>query len=238
MADALSTKRVLIFGGGGVHPHREACPLLQEYLTALPGVETEIVTEDYDALRAERLAEVDAVVMYHTGHTLTVEQRRGLLERVAEGMGFVGVHGAVCSFENAPEYLAMLGGNFRAHPFVRDYRVSLTDYTHPITQALSGFSVKDWEKWPVYEYTVTDEQYLIDYDARVRVLATALFRGVSWPVAWVKPWSKGKVFYLALGHDANACRDAFFQAIFINGAAWVLSDEPYEALPSNRFAIS
>ncbi|MHB9024676.1 MAG: ThuA domain-containing protein [Armatimonadota bacterium] len=231
-------RRVLLFGGGGVHPHLEACPILQWYLETIPGFAVDYVTEDYDAFLAERLAPYDLIVLYHTGAKLTVEQRRGLNEGIAGGKGFVGLHGATCSFENAPEYLAMIGGLFRGHPFVRDYLVSLADYDHPVTREIKGYDAKDWEKWPVYEYMVNDEQYLLDYDPRARILATALFRGVAWPVAWVKPWGQGKVFYLALGHHAQACEGEFFRAIFTNGAIWAASDEKYEEKPTTRFAIS
>ena len=73
-----------------------------------------------------------------------------------------------------------------------------------------------------------NEQYLTDYDPRVRVLATSLFRGRAWPVAWIKPWGRGKVFYLALGHDADSTRNPFFRHLFTNGCCWAGDGSPYE----------
>jgi type 1 glutamine amidotransferase len=78
----------------------------------------------------------------------------------------------------------------------------------------------------VYEYTVKDEQYLFDYDPRVKVLATALFKGVSVPVAWAKQWGNGKVCYIALGHNVEACRSGFFLKLLANAARWAA--EPAE----------
>ncbi|MFH0797350.1 MAG: ThuA domain-containing protein [Candidatus Omnitrophota bacterium] len=111
-------------------------------------------------------------VLYHTGGTLSVEQKRGIGEWVAGGKGFVGIHSAADSFRDSPEYIAMLGGVFTGHPFIREYLVSLKDTEHPVTKSIEGYTVKDWEKWPVYEYKVQDEQYLLDYDPRVHILAT------------------------------------------------------------------
>ena len=82
------------------------------------------------------------------------------------------------------------------------------------------------------------EQYLLDADSRIRVLASALFRGKTWPVAWVKPWGKGKVFYLALGHDAEACANPFFADILKAGVAWAADPAPDPELPDDRFAIA
>ena len=132
----------------------------------------------------------------------------------------------------------MVGGYFRAHPFIRNYIVSLTDNTHPVCKYAKGFTVKDWEKWPVYEYPVTDEQYLLDHDNRVLMLATTVFRNKLWPVSWVKPWGTGKVFYLALGHNVEACQNPFFKDMFTGGVEWAVDPTPDKVEPDSRFAIS
>jgi type 1 glutamine amidotransferase len=40
------------------------------------------------------------------------------------------------------------------------------------------------------------------------------------PVAWTRLWGEGRVFYLALGHDAPACRHETFRLLLQRGAAW------------------
>ena len=238
---ASRTRRILLFGGGavpGLHEFTKVAPVLRKHLDANPRLRVDVVHDDLDAFLPERLAPYNAIVVYYTGGELSLPQKRGLVESVAAGKGFVAVHGAACSFGNSPEYLAMLGGVFKTHPFIREYTVSISDHDHPVTRNLKGHSVKDWEKWPVFEYKVLDEQYLLDCDSRVRVLATTLFRGETWPVAWIKPWGKGKVFYLALGHDARACRNPFFAHIFKAAVAWAADPAPDPKPPDERFAIA
>jgi len=223
------TRKVLLLGGGGCHDYKAICAELGNHLGKMPEFSVDYVAEDLGALHAERIAPYDLVVLYHTGGVLDVEAKRGLVEGVASGKGFVGVHSAADSFKNSPEYLAMIGGVFQGHPFIREYIVSLTDVEHPVTKGIEGYSVEHWEPWPAFEYKVKDEQYLLDYDPRVHVLATTVYSGILpkafpkgalWPVAWVKPWGEGRVFYLALGHEAEACRNPFFEAMFANGAKW------------------
>ncbi|MDD5706492.1 MAG: ThuA domain-containing protein [Kiritimatiellae bacterium] len=233
-----TSRRVLLFGGGGCHDFKVCCPVLKGYLEGEPGLSVDYAAEDYDVFTAERIAPYDLIVMYHTGGQLSVPQRRGLVEAVAAGKSFVGVHAAADSFSEAPDYRAMVGGYFRAHPFMRDYIVSLTNEKHPVTAGIAGYSVEHWEKWPVFEYRVHDEQYLLDYDNRVELLAVTTFRGRLWPVSWVKPWGKGKVFYLALGHDVEACRNPFFRQMFMGGVRWAVAPAPYAAPATTRFAIS
>ena len=95
------------------------------------------------------------------------------MNHIASGKGYVGVHSAADSFRECPEYRAMVGGYFVTHPRYRDYQVSIVDTEHPITEGLD-------------ETVVTDEQYILDYDPRNHVLASALWQGDAMPVAWTK----------------------------------------------------
>ena len=224
------SKKVLLFGGmeGAPHDYKAVCPVLEEYLREIPHLEVDYVAEDYDAFLGERLAPYDVLVLYHTGGELSAQQESDLLDWVSSGRGFVGVHGATCSFKSSGRYFEMLGARFTAHPFIREYTVSLVDespgitfnHNHPVLADLEGSSAKNWEEWPVYEYRVVDEQYLFDRVTDFEVLAAGMFKGVSVPVAWVKPWGKGRVFYFALGHNADACRNGFFKRMFSSGVRW------------------
>jgi type 1 glutamine amidotransferase len=102
----------------------------------------------------------------------------------------------------------MVGGHFLEHPPYRDYQVSVVQPWHPITEGMNEFFVKD-------------EMFVTSYDSRVHVLATALWKGSAIPVAWTNQWGKGRVFYLAFGHDAAAVRQEAFQRFFEPGLRWV-----------------
>ena len=105
----------------------------------------------------------------------------------------------------------MVGGYFVTHPRYRDYQVSIVDSEHEITEGLD-------------EFVVTDEQYILDYDPRNHILASALWKGAAAPVAWTKNWGEGKVFYLALGHDPSACQHEMFGTLLERGALWAGSN--------------
>ena len=91
---------------------------------------------------------------------------------------------------------------------------------HPITAGMEGYTRKDWETWPIFEYEVEDEQYVLDFDPRVDVLARTVYPGRACPVAWTKGWGQGRVFYLALGHAPRGCENPFFEQMFTRGTRW------------------
>ena len=197
----------LVFAGGAVHDWKGCSEAIINALSQRDEFEITKVEEDLDALVAPHLDPYDLIVFYYTIGEITDAQKNGLLNYIASGKGYVGVHSAADSFRECPEYRAMVGGYFVTHPRYRDYQVSIVDAEHPITEDLD-------------ETMVTDEQYILDYDPRNHVLASALWQGDAMPVAWTKSWGDGRVFYLALGHDANACQHEIFGTLLQRGALW------------------
>jgi type 1 glutamine amidotransferase len=197
--------KTLQFAGGKIHDYKAIGASVHATLEASGDFDLTYVEEELDVLT--RLDPYDLLVFHYTIGEITDAQLDGLLNWVAAGKGYAGIHSAADSFRDCPAYRNFVGGHFVTHPKYRDYQVSIVDDTHPITKGIDEFFVKD-------------EQYILDYDPRVNVLASALWKGAAMPVAWTKPWGDGRVFYLALGHDAAACEHEMFKTLLTRGAHW------------------
>ncbi|NOY82852.1 MAG: ThuA domain-containing protein [Kiritimatiellaeota bacterium] len=197
----------LVLSGGTIHDFRGCGQSIRAALREDDRFAVTYVEEDLSVFDPPGLEPFDLVVLYYTRGEVTDTRKNGLLNWLAAGKGFVGIHAAVGAFRNSPEYRAMIGGCFMMHPPVREYQVSVVDPEHPITKGIVEFMVKD-------------EQFIIDHDRRANVLCTALHRGEARPVAWTKSWGEGRVFYLALGHTPEACRHEMFKALLQRGADW------------------
>jgi len=200
--------KTLLLSGGEIHDWKGNGAAIKDALEAAGGFDLTYAENDLSALEGNRLDPYDLIVFFYTVGSITDAQKNGLLNFVASGKGYAGVHSAADSFRDCPEYRAMVGGHFVTHPHYREYQVSVADEEHPIMQGLGA------------EFLVTDEQYILDYDPRVHVLASALHKGRAMPAAWTKPWGKGRVFYLALGHDPKACGQEIFRTLLQRGAKW------------------
>ena len=199
--------KTLLFTGGEIHDGKGCGDVIEEVLRRAGDFDLTRVHDDLSALEAPKLDTYDLIVFYYTVGEISDAQKNGLLNAVANGLGYAGVHSAADSFRECPEYRAMVGGHFVTHPHFREYQVSVVDSEHPVTEGLDEFNVED-------------EQYVTDYDPRVDVLASALWKGDAMPVSWTKSWGKGKVFYLALGHNPEACGHETFQVMLARGAKW------------------
>ena len=120
---------------------------------------------------------------------------KALIAAVREGVGLGGIHGGMGdAFRGMVEYEWMCGGIFLSHPHIGDYKVRVVDKFHPI--------MKDTP--PMFDYN--SEQYYMLVEPGLHILAETEYvyegRAFTMPVAWIKTWGKGRVFYSALGHDA------------------------------------
>jgi len=200
--------KTLFFYGGEIHDAKGCAKVVGPVLKKSKLFDVTEVAEDLSFFTKKNLKPFELVVFYYTVGKIADRPKNALLNHIAQGAGYAGIHSAADSFRDCPEYRAMVGGHFVTHPHFREYQVSVADAEHRICEGLP------------MEFLVEDEQYVTDYDPRNHILCSALWKGMAMPVAWTKPWGKGRVFYCALGHNPDACRNAHFHKLFIQGAQW------------------
>lgn len=188
-------KALFVCGGWDGHNPERIVQLFAQDLGP-HGLEPEIVTSldqfaDLDWLRRFAL-----IFPCWTMGALTNEQERGLVSAVRSGVGLAGIHGGMGdAFRGRLDYEWMVGGHFVGHPHVGDYAVRIADWASPITAGLPA------------SFAYRSEQYYMMTDPGVHVLADTAYlfegRSVTMPVAWVKTWGAGRVFYNSLGHHPD-----------------------------------
>jgi type 1 glutamine amidotransferase len=194
-------KAALIVWGGWDGHTPEACAKLFQGWLKEKGWRVVVESNMDIYCNKRRMSNFDVVIPIVTMSTITGEQRKGLCDAVASGVGLAGWHGGMCdAFRNDVEYQFMTGGQWVSHPGgIIDYSVELQG-DDPIVRGLKDFKMHS-------------EQYYMHTDPGNEVLATTTFSGkhggASWikgtvmPVAWKRMWGKGRVFYSALGHVAD-----------------------------------
>ena len=198
-------KALIVQGGWQGHEPAQVAEVFRGMLAAEGfGVE---VSDTLDAFRdEEKLRGLDLIVPIWTMGEILPEQLKPVVAAVREGgVGIAGCHGGMCdAFRKSTEWQFMTGGQWVAHPGNDGvaYTVRIMDRAHPLTEGISDFEVKS-------------EQYYMHVDPAVRVLATTRFptAGIEgphsangeaeMPQVWTKYYGRGRVFYSALGHQAN-----------------------------------
>jgi type 1 glutamine amidotransferase len=223
----LKDKKVLfVYGGWNGH---EPVKCRDIFVPWMKSEEADVILADnLDIYTDKEMMEgLDLIVQVWTMGEITREQESGLLEAVRGGVGIAGWHGGLGdSFRNNVAYQFMVGGQWVAHPGgVIDYEVNIVDHQDNVTRGLKDFKMHS-------------EQYFMQVDPNVKVLATTTFTGehAAWiegnviPVVWKKVYGKGRVFYSSLGHVAADFDVPEALEIQKRGIRWA-SQSKYKPLP-------
>jgi type 1 glutamine amidotransferase len=229
------------FHGAGIAAGNEALKLLGQKTGAF---NVTVVTDDYAYLEPAKLNEFDALVLNNTTHIdnkMTPEMKEGLLKFVKGGKGLIGIHAATDNFAKWPEGAEMIGGQFDGHPWGGGgtWAFKLDDASHPIVKAFGGqgFKLKD----EIYQikgaYSREKFHELISLD--MSDATTAAPKGQKRedkdnPVAWIRPYGAGRVFYFSLGHNGEVFAHRGVLGAYLAGIQYALGDLKCDDSPSKK----
>ena len=214
------TLKVLILSGPN-HRFEASAPIIHDFLAAR-GDMAVTLDDDKAILASPQLNEFD-VCVFGTGFTgnvrqpdgtskrapdLTPEQEEGLFQFVSSGKGLVGIHGT--AWWIGGRAVDLIGGHANWHPPGLSFTVNIEDSDHPITQGVSDFEVED-------------EIYMSAYAPYLHILASTEWYERSHPMAWVKSYGEGRVFYTTLGHGPSTFERPAMQKLVGQGVRWAAS---------------
>jgi type 1 glutamine amidotransferase len=189
-------------------------------------------------VNAKNLDYFDAIFFYGLGEEeLTDKQKADLLAFVHDdGKGFVGAHSAIDAFFSWPEYGEMLGGYFDNHPWgVLDAPIIVEEPSFSgMKQFPREFVTRDEIYMPTNApYSRDKVDVLARMDAnKVDLKVKDLHRtDGDFPVAWVKKYGKGNVFYSTLGHTDEAWDNKGIQQMYLEAIKWAVGLTSYTPRP-------
>ena len=243
-------RRLLVFDlnvNYGGHASIPYANLAMQLMGEKTGSFAATVSSDPAVLEPASLKQFDAVYLNNTVGDIfpTPAVRDAFAAFVANGGGLVGNHGASVASTTWTEFGEILGARGASHREPDEKGViNVEDPTNPIVRAFDG---KPFE--------FTDEFYRLaaPYSRdKVRVLlsldpiATDMMQGRcfgqclrddnDYPVAWIRQYGKGRVFYTSVGHSPPAFWDPRMLDMFLAGVQYALGDLQADATPRPRSA--
>jgi type 1 glutamine amidotransferase len=206
----------------------ESVPLSKEIIKEIgekSGAFETTVTEDVADFTAQNLKNYDAVMFNTTGELpMTDQQKKDFLDFVRSGHGFVAVHSATDTFYMWSEFNDLIGGYFNGHPWHEMVTIEVADPSSSLVSFLGkSFQIND-EIYQVSDFKAKDSHVLLRLDPTSVDLTKqgVQHRYYGWPVAWTRPYGKGRVYYNGLGHDDWVWKDPRFQEMLSKGIAWAM----------------
>jgi uncharacterized protein len=147
-----------------------------------------------------------------------------------KGHGFIGFHSASDTFHNHQPYWDMVGGTFAGHPWNAGDTVTIAvhDPEHPLMKPFGNEVVMKEE---IYQYKNWQPE-------KVRVLMSLDMsrcqtkKPYHVPVAWVKEYGDGRVYYNNLGHNESTWTNKAYLESITNAIRWIRGEIELDARPN------
>lgn len=191
--------------------------------------DTELLTKKNLGRNAKNLNDFDLIVFTSTTGELDMDadQKGDMMSFIHDdGKGFVGIHAALDTNYNWPEYGEMIGGWFDQHPWstfnapiineAPDFP-AVRHFPHEFVKLDEIYQPKAWSRDKVNVLLSLDPNRL-DYANNPRIHRT----DHDFAVAWSKMYGKGRVFYSTLGHTEEAWRDPDIRKMYFEAIKWAL----------------
>ncbi|NII29081.1 ThuA domain-containing protein [Pseudoflavitalea sp. X16] len=219
-AAAQQTKiKVLVITGG----HGFQRQPFYDVFNAIPSITYDtLVQPQANALIASPgVNRYDVLVFYDMGDSIPPAQQEAYIRLLKKGASMIFLHHALVSYQNWPEFVRIVGGQYHTHPVVvngdtlkANYEhdvnipVKVEDRSHPVTRGISNFEIFD----EVYG----DVEIL----PQVKPLLSTTHPKSMRYLAWVNHYGNSDVLYIQLGHGPSGYSNPNFRKLLQQAIEW------------------
>jgi len=216
---------------------------------------TPVFSNDLNNLKYPNIKKYDAIFLSCTVGQIFVdpEIRESLLRFVREGGGLIGYHGTAAASLDWPEFGEMTGGVLGNGIQPATTRTTVPyegqiatlrseDPASPITKSFGGkeFYWGPEEYYGLNEPPFTRDKFhvLLSIDPAqtdIEKCRTCQNMANDVPVAWIRDYGKGRIFFTTLGHWPRLFTDPRTNAFMLAGIQFALGDLAADTTPSAKF---
>jgi uncharacterized protein len=189
--------------------------------------------DQFDALVFYTSAVLTDPVQGRDEPPMTENGKKRLLDAVANGKGFLGLHPTPDSFhsqgDKISDFLAMLGGEFVVHGRPQEATMKVVSPKFPGVESFGGaFKMK--EEWYCLNHFAKDLHVILVQETAGMV--DHCYARPPYPATWARMHHRGRVFYSSLGHYEDVWTSPVFEQVVLGGLSWVLKNVDADVTPN------
>jgi len=172
-------------------------------------------------IASPEVSKYDVLVFYDMFDPISPAEQEAYIRLLKKGTSMIFLHHALVSYQNWPEFIKIVGGQYHTRPVVvngdtlkASYEhdvsipVKVEDNNHPVTRGISDFEIVD----EVYGGAEILPQ--------VRPLLSTSHPKSMHYLAWINHYENSDVIYIQLGHGPSGYSNPNFRKLLQQAIAW------------------
>jgi uncharacterized protein len=211
--------RVLVISGGHGFKHEP----FYEVFNSIPSItyDTLLQPQANALIASPDVNRYDVLVFYDMVDTIAAAQQEAYIGLLKKGTAMIFLHHSLVSYQNWPEFIKIVGGQYHTHPVVVNGDTLKTSYEHDV-----NFPVKvEDKKHPVTrgiaDFEILDEVYNgVEILPQVKPLLSTTHPKSMRYVAWINHYGNSDVIYIQLGHGPSGYSNPNYRKLIQQAIEW------------------
>jgi type 1 glutamine amidotransferase len=211
--------KVLIVTGGHGFDHKP----FYDVFNSIPSISYDTLQQPLanELIASPKVSRYDVLVFYDMFDPITSKQQEAYINLLKKGASMVFLHHSLVSYQDWPEFLKILGGQYHTHPVAVDGDTLNANYEHDVDIPVKVVDSKHEVTRGIDDFNILDEVYGdVEILPQVKPLLSTTHAKSMRYLAWINHYGNSDVIYIQLGHGPSGYSNPHFRKLIQQAIEW------------------
>lgn len=211
--------RVLVISGGHGFKHEP----FYDVFNSIPSITYDtLVQPKANALIASpEVNKYDVLVFYDMFDSIAPAQQEAYVSLLNKGTSMIFLHHSLVSYQNWPEFIHIVGGQYHTQPVVVNGDTLKTSYEHDVNIPVKVENKKHPVTRGISDFDIVDEVYSgVEILPQVKPLLSTTHPKSMRYLAWINHYGNSDVLYIQLGHGPSGYSNPNYRKLIQQAIEW------------------
>jgi type 1 glutamine amidotransferase len=211
--------RVLIVTGGHGFKHQP----FYDVFDSIPSIiyDTLVQPKANMLIASPELNKYNVLIFYDMVDSISAAQQEAYIRLLKKGSNMIFLHHSLVSYQNWPEFIKILGGQYHTHQVVVNGDTLKASYEHDVNIPVKVENRKHPVTRGIPDFEIVDEVYGgVEILPQVKPLLSTTHPKSMRYLAWVNRYGNSDVIYIQLGHGPSGYSNPNFRKLIQQAIEW------------------
>jgi len=211
--------KVLIVSGGHGFKHEP----FYNVFDSIPTItyDTLVQPQANTLIASPEVKKYDVLVFYDMVDSISPAQQEAYISLLKKGTSMIFLHHSLVSYQNWPEFIKILGGQYHTHPVVVNGDTLNTSYEHDVNIPVKVENRKHPVTRGISDFDIVDEVYGgVEILPQVKPLLSTSHPKSMHYLAWINHYGNSDVVYIQLGHGPSGYSNPNYRKLVQQAIEW------------------
>jgi type 1 glutamine amidotransferase len=211
--------KVLVVSGGHGFEHKP----FYDVFNAIPSITYDTLAQPQANvfIASPGINQYDVLVFYDMADLISPAQQEAYINLLKKGASMIFLHHALVSYQNWPEFIKIVGGQYHTQPVVVNGDTLKANYEHDVTIPVKVEDKKHPVTQGIRDFEVVDEVYSdVEILPQVKPLLSTTYPKSMRYLAWVNHYGNSDVLCIQLGHGPSGYTNPNFRRLIRQAIEW------------------